>query len=113
MKVLTERKGDVTVLRLRGTLMGGPDSQVFEEVLSKAMGEGTSRVLVDMSDISWVNSTGLGILIAGHRTVAASGGALKLLHVSKRIESILMVTKLNTLFDNYDDEEKAIASFAS
>jgi anti-sigma B factor antagonist len=113
MKVLTERKGDIAVLRLRGTLMGGPDSQVFEDVLSKALEEGTSQVLVDMSDISWVNSTGLGILIAGHRTVSASGGALKLLHVSKRIESILMVTKLNTLFDSYDDEDQALASFAT
>jgi anti-sigma B factor antagonist len=113
MKVLTERKGDVMVLRLRGTLMGGPDAQVFEDVLSKALAEGVSQVLVDMSDISWVNSTGLGILIAGHRTVGSSGGALKLLHVSKRIESILMVTKLNTLFDSYDDEAHAIASFPS
>ena len=113
MKVLTERKGDVTVLRLRGTLMGGPDSQVFEDVLTKTLEDGSSRVLVDMSDISWVNSTGLGILIAGHRMVSAGGGALKLLHVSKRIESILMVTKLNTLFDSYDDEAQAIASFSS
>jgi anti-sigma B factor antagonist len=111
MKVLTELKGDVMVLRLRGTLMGGPDSRVFEEALAKVMETGQSRVLVDMSDISWVNSTGLGILIAGHRKVSGSGGELKLLHVSKRIESILMVTKLNTLFDSYDDEAKAIASF--
>jgi anti-sigma B factor antagonist len=111
MKVLTERKGDVTVLRLRGTLMGGPDSQVFEDALSTVLEAGPGRVLVDMSDISWVNSTGLGILIAGHRKVSGGGGELKLLHVSKRIESILMVTKLNTLFDSYDDEAKAIASF--
>jgi len=113
MKVLTERKGDVTILRLRGTLMGGPDSQVFEDVLVKTLESGSSGVLVDMSDISWVNSTGLGILIAGHRKVSGGGGVLKLLHVSKRIESILMVTKLNTLFDSYDDETQAIASFPS
>ena len=99
MKVLKEQKGDIAVLRLRGTLMGGPDSKVFDE-------------LVDMADISWVNSTGLGILIAGHRTVSSKGGSLKLLHVSKRIESLLMVTKLNTLFESYDDEAQAYASFS-
>ncbi len=112
MKVLKERKGDVAVFRLRGTLMGGPDSQVLEDALAETLEEGLSNVLVDMSDISWVNSTGLGILIAGHRKVTAEGGALKLLHVSKRIESILMVTKLNTLFDSYDDEAEAISGFS-
>jgi anti-sigma B factor antagonist len=112
MKVLKEQKGDITVLRLRGTLMGGPDSKVFDEALSDALERGETNVLVDMADISWVNSTGLGILIAGHRTLSLKGGVLKLLHVSKRIESLLMVTKLNTLFESYDDESQAIASFS-
>jgi anti-sigma B factor antagonist len=113
MKVLKEQKGDIAVLRLRGTLMGGPDSKVFDEALSETLQSGAARVLVDMADISWVNSTGLGILIAGHRTVSSKGGSLKLLHVSKRIESLLMVTKLNTLFESYDDEAQAVASFSS
>jgi anti-sigma B factor antagonist len=112
MKVLKERKGDITVLRLRGTLMGGPDSKVFDEALAEVLQSGATSVLVDMADISWVNSTGLGILIAGHRTVSTKGGSLKLLHVSKRIESLLMVTKLNTLFESYDDEAQAYASFS-
>jgi len=113
MRVLTEQKGDVAILRLRGTLMGGADAQAFDDVVSKVLEEGGKRVLVDMSDISWVNSTGLGILISGRRKVCESGGAFKLLHVSKRIESILMVTKLNTLFESYDDEARAVASFSS
>jgi len=92
--------------------MGGPDSKIFDEVLSDALESGATNVLVDMADISWVNSTGLGILIAGHRTLSLKGGVLKLLHVSKRIESLLMVTKLNTLFESYDDESQAIASFS-
>ena len=70
------------------------------------------RVLVDLGKVSWVNSTGLGILIANYTTLKREEGKLKLLNVSKRIESILMVTKLNTIFDSYSTEEEALQSFS-
>ena len=69
------------------------------------------RRVIDLSRVSWVNSTGLGILIANYTTLKREQGMLKLVGVSKRIESILMVTKLNTIFDSYAEEGDALQSF--
>ncbi len=62
--------------------------------------------------MSWINSSGLGILISGYSTLQHSGGELKLLKVSNRIESIFMVSKLHTVFESYEDEEAAVRSFS-
>jgi anti-sigma B factor antagonist len=113
MKVAREDKDGVVILRLEGKLMGGPDSDAIHTAIRDAIAHERRHVLVDLGKVSWVNSTGLGILIANFTTLKKSEGTLKLLHVSKRIESILMVTKLNTIFESYDDEGEALRSFRS
>jgi anti-sigma B factor antagonist len=113
MKIKREEKDGVLVLRLEGKLMGGPDADTIHNAIREGVEAGQKNVLVDLGSVSWVNSTGLGILIANYTTLKREGGALRLLHVSKRIESILMVTKLNTIFESYNDEEEALGSFTS
>ena len=113
MKVNREEKDGVVVLRLDGKLMGGPDAEQIGGAIRESVGEGKKHVLIDLAKVSWVNSTGLGILIANYTTLKREGGMLKLVNVSKRIESILMVTKLNTIFDAYTEEQEALNSFGS
>ena len=73
---------------------------------------GFKKVILDLGGVPWINSTGLGILISGYTTLKKSGGELKLLKVSDRIENIFIVSKLYTVFESYQDEDEAIRSFA-
>ncbi|MFH0778024.1 MAG: STAS domain-containing protein [Candidatus Eisenbacteria bacterium] len=112
MKIEKQVKGDVSILRLDGDLVGGPNAQLVHDTIKQIIAEKKTKVLVDMGKVVIVNSTGLGILIAALTSMKGAGGALKLLNVSKRVASLLMVTKLNLIFEVFDDEEKALASFA-
>lgn len=111
MKMTQEVKGDVAILRLSGQLMGGPDADAVRETILSTLNQGYKKIIIDLADVSWVNSTGLGILISSHVTVANNGGMVRLMRVSKRISSIFMVTRLNTVFESYEDEESALKSF--
>jgi len=111
MKISRADKDGIVVLQVSGKLMGGPDADAFDQQLKQILGEGGRKILVDLGDVTWVNSTGLGILIAGHAQVGRAGGEMKLCKVSRRVESILMVTRLNMIFESYADESQALASF--
>jgi anti-sigma B factor antagonist len=111
MKISQESRGEVAILRLNGKLMGGPDADAFQTLVKNLVAEGRTKILVDLSDVSWVNSTGLGILISGYTTLKNAGGTLKLMGVNKRINQIFMVTKLHTIFEAFDEEATALQSF--
>ena len=111
MKVQREDNQEVTIIRLNGKLMGGPDADSFHKLIKGLVDEDRKKVLVDMGKVSWVNSTGLGILISGYSTLKEAGGTLKLVGVNKRIDQIFMVTKLHTIFEAYEEETRALASF--
>jgi anti-sigma B factor antagonist len=111
MKMTQEVMEDVVILRLSGQLMGGPDADAVRDTVLSILNQGFKKILVDLKDVSWVNSTGLGILISSHIAMANNGGQLKLMRVSKRIDSIFMVTRLNTVFHVYEDEDSAIKGF--
>lgn len=111
MKIIRNDRDDVAVLQISGKLTGGPEADDFQGRLTKILEEGRRKILVDLGEVSWVNSTGLGILIAGRSSVSKAGGEMKLCKVSRRVESILMVTRLNMIFESYADEAQALASF--
>ena len=77
----------------------------------KLLEKGHKKVVVNLHGVDWINSTGMGILISGYTTMRRSGGDLRLLHVSDKIQSILYVTKLNLIFKCFDSEDEAVASF--
>ena len=112
MKIKERKKDGIAILEMSGKLMGGPDAEAFDETLKTLIHEGTRNVIVSMEKVKWVNSTGLGILISGYTTLKKSGGELKLLKVSDRIENIFIVSKLFTVFESYQDEDDAIQSFS-
>ncbi len=112
MKIKERRRDGIAILDLSGKVMGGPDAETFNEALMTLMHEGVRNFIVNLEKVSWVNSTGLGILISGYTTVKKAGGELKLMKVTERIENIFVVSKLSTVFHSFEDEEEAVRSFA-
>lgn len=112
MKIVKRFVDDVVVLDLHGKLQGGPDAEDFKAIFKDLIKEDKKRIIVNLEKVSWINSTGLGILISGYTTLRREGGDIVLIHVSDRIESILYVTKLNLLFKTFETEEEAVKSFS-
>ncbi len=112
MKINQREVSGAVVLDLDGKLTGGPDAETFKNIFKNLINEGKKNIIVNLEKVSWINSTGLGILISGYTSVRKGGGDLVLTHVGDRIESILYVTKLNLLFNSFDNEEEAVKSFS-
>jgi anti-sigma B factor antagonist len=113
LRIETREKNGVVILDLEGKLMGGPDAETFKSTIYKTIEKGRKQVIVNLHNVDWINSTGLGILISGYTTMRRNGGDMRLLHVSNKIQSILYVTKLNLIFRCFDSEDDAVASFAN
>ena len=111
MTVKEREEGDVVVLELSGKIMGGPDASLLKQKLDDLLDKGRTKVVADMSKVKWMNSSGLGILISGLATMRNKNGNLKLSNVTDKIHSLLMITKLLTVFDTFESTEEAIASF--
>ena len=112
MKFNVHMKEDVAVIAVEGEMVGGPDATQLSDKLRDLIEDGKTRVILDMERVDWMNSSGLGILIGGLTTVRNNGGDLKLLHLSKKLMELLRITKLRCVFEVYDKEDEAIASFA-
>ena len=111
MKYKVREDGNVTVIDISGKLMGGEDADVFRDLIHELLENGRKKIVVNLASLKWINSSGVGILITGYTTMRKNKGDLKLLNVSKKIESILYVTKLNLIFECFDDEHEAIRSY--
>jgi anti-sigma B factor antagonist len=99
------------VLALSGNITGGPDADLFSNTLEELIAEGRKNVLLDLKNVRWINSTGLGILISGLHKLRNHGGAMKIVNMSDRIDNIFSVTKLNLVFEVYTEEVEALKSF--
>ena len=109
---LTDRELDgIIVLEPKGKIMGGPDATMLHDKLHDFIDQGKKRVVIDLAKVDWMNSTGLGILISGLTTMKNNGGELKLAAVTEKIQSLLTITKLITVFENYDSIDAAVESF--
>lgn len=111
MKVKTRMEGDVAIISVSGKLMGGPESDTLRNEIKNLLDDGSKKFVVDLKGVPWINSTGLGALMAVYTSIQRSEGVLKLCHVSDRIQSLFMITKLLTIFDTYPTENEAIESF--
>lgn len=98
---------NATVIEVKGNLTGGPDAEVFQNMISKSIGEKKLRVITDMSKVKYINSTGIGILLRGFTALKDAGGELRLAGMSNKIEGVLSITKLNSVFKFYDNVENA------
>jgi anti-sigma B factor antagonist len=111
--VKVKRLNGVVVAQPRGYLVGGEETDELEKLIRELSTEGNVHLVINLGETQHINSTALGVLITGHTNYARRGGQMKLCSVDKRIQNIFVITKLSLVFDVYDTEEKAIASFAS
>jgi len=100
------------VIEFSGNLMGGPDATKFNDKLHELIDKGRKEIVADLSSVKFMNSSGLGILIGGLTTMRNAGGDLRIAGANKRIESLLMVTKLITVFESYRTVEEAVESYS-
>jgi anti-sigma B factor antagonist len=109
---ITERQIDaVTVLDLSGKLTIDDDAQRLKDKINSLVQQGRTQIVLNLTDVSYIDSGGLGQLVASYGSVAKTGGRLKLLGVSKRNHDLLSITRLVTLFDTFESEQPAVESF--
>lgn len=112
MRIRRRDAGEIAVLEASGRLAGGDDQRQFHDAIRGLVAEGRVDVLIDLSRLIWLDSTGLGALVAGYHTVARAGGRLKLCAVNDRIDGILGGCGLYSVFETYRTEAEALAAFA-
>lgn len=108
--IISEKKG-VVVISPEGKIMGGPDATELHDKLHNLISQDKKRIVIDLSKVDWMNSTGLGILVSALITIRNSQGELKLANVTEKIQKLLTITRLFTVFERFDSVEKAIESF--
>lgn len=107
---MSERYNTV-ILTLKGNVMGGPSATTFHDDIKKLVEKDKTNVVADLSKVKFMNSSGLGILISSMTSLRNAGGDLKISGASDRIESLLMVTKLITVFDHYKTLDEAVEAY--
>lgn len=112
MKVKTTEKYEAVIIELKGNVMGGEDTKEFNDLLHKMIDAGKKNIVLDLSGVKFMNSSGLGMLISGLTTMKKAGGLLKLAGTTEKIESLLIITKLITIFESFDSVDKAVQSFS-
>ncbi|MFA6234767.1 MAG: STAS domain-containing protein [Bacteroidota bacterium] len=111
MQIKETIEGDVVVLALKGNLMGDPETTEFREKIKGLVRDGFLKIVLDVSKIKWINSSGLGALISALATVSSGGGDLRIANVTEKINSLFMITQLIKVFKSFDTIERAIASY--
>jgi anti-anti-sigma factor len=111
MKASSRSVGNVEVIKLDGKITIGSGDSQLREVISNALTSGKNNILLDMSGVSTIDSSGIGELVGSYTTVTNRGGKLKLLHLPAKLNELLHVTQLITVFEVYEDEPQALASF--
>ncbi|HXS95687.1 MAG TPA: STAS domain-containing protein [Candidatus Limnocylindrales bacterium] len=108
----TRQVGDATVVDVAGRITLGEGSSALRDSLRDLVSKGHKKILLNLGEVSYIDSSGIGELVSGFTTVTNSGGQLKLLNLNKRVRDLLQITKLYTVFDVHDDEAAAIRSFS-
>jgi anti-sigma B factor antagonist len=113
MKIETRHVDAITILDLSGRITLGEGSVTIRDEVHNVLATGSKKILLNLGDINYIDSSGIGELVSAFTTVKNGGGELKLLNLTKKVHDLLQITKLYTVFDIKDDEASAIAAFAS
>lgn len=111
MDLKVREQEDAAVIALTGNVMGGPDALQLNEQLHRLVGKGIKRIILDLSAVQVMNSSGLGMLIGGLTSMRNAGGDLKIVNASQKVDALITVSKLTSVFPNYSSVEEAKESF--
>ena len=105
------QNGDVVLVDVGGKITLGDGSVAIREAVKKLVADGNKKIVLNLGDVTYIDSSGIGELVSAFTTVSNSGGNLKLLNLTKRVQDLLQITKLYTVFEVFNDEPSAVASF--
>ena len=111
MKFKTRQVDGVTVLDLNGRITLGEGSVTLRDAVRDVLAKGSNRILLNLANVDYIDSSGIGELVSAYTTVKNSGGELKLLQLTKKVHDLLQITKLYTVFDIWDNEASAVSAF--
>lgn len=111
LKIHTREVEDVTILDVSGRIILGDETSVLRKAVRDLISNGKKKIILNLAQVSYIDSSGVGELVASYTAVRNSGGELKLLNLTKKVHDLLQVTKLYTIFDIKDDEFMATKSF--
>jgi len=105
--------GDVTILDIKGKMTLGEGDELLKDKINSLVSQGHKKLILNLEGVPYIDSAGLGEIVRTYTTVSRQGGKLKLLNLTKRIEDLLSITKLLTVFEVFDSEDEAVKSFAA
>ena len=111
MQIAERESGAVTVLDLSGKITLGEDGNLLKDKLQSLLHQNKKNILFNLAQVSYVDSAGLGAIVSAYTTVTREGGSLKLVNITKKLQDLLSITKLLTVFETFDSEEEAIRSY--
>jgi len=112
MKVATRQVDGVTILDLSGRITLGEGSVTLRDAVRDLLAKGSKKILLNLANITYIDSSGIGELVSAFTSVKNAGGELKLLNLTQKVHDLLQITKLYTVFDIWDNEASAITAFA-
>ena len=113
MRIEEREVGEVLILDLSGKLTIGEGDELLKDKINSLIQQGRRKLVLNLAGVPYIDSAGLGEIVWTYTTVSRQGGKLKLLNLTKRIQDLLAITKLLTVFDTFDSEQEAVQSFAS
>jgi len=111
MNIKEKMQGDVAIVALKGNLMGEPDTTEVREKVYSLLQDEVKKIVIDLGKVKWINSSGLGSLIAAMTSVKNKGGDMRLANITEKVESVFMITQLIKVFKTYETVDRAVASF--
>jgi anti-sigma B factor antagonist len=112
MQISERVVGDVTILDLNGKITLGEGDELLKDKINSLLNQGQRKLILNLEGVPYIDSAGLGEIVRTYTTVSRQGGKLKLLNLTKRIQDLLSITKLLTVFETFESEEQAVQSFA-
>jgi anti-sigma B factor antagonist len=111
MKTSTRQTGDVTIIDISGRIALGEESAAVRDQIAQLLSEGHVKILLHLANVQYIDSSGLGMLVSAFTSVRKAGGELKLVSLSEKVDDLMEITRLYTVFDIADDEASAVRSF--
>jgi anti-sigma B factor antagonist len=113
MQIDERANGDVIVLDLKGKITLGEGDELLKDKVNSLVNQGHKKIILNLAEVPYIDSAGLGEVVRTYTTVSRQGGSLKLLNLTKRITDLLSITKLLTVFETFDSEDEAVRSFSA